>query len=194
MWHVRCSTLTPMNRGMHWGALLFTLAVAAAALPLLSGALLAPLTTPVPSATAGPESDIDTADPARLRTPLPEELHSKWYTQTAKPIIDVGETAVVTVQYRNVGHTPWFKGSPSEIRLGEIGPRPLPPAMRVDWLTPDRPAAQTEAVVNERELATFTFKVAGDAPGTYRLRLQPVVDGVKWLADEGVFVDITVRG
>lgn len=183
-----------MNRGMHWGALLFTLAVAAAALPLISGTLLAPLATPMASSTADPESENNTADPASLRTPLPEELHSEWHTQTVTPVIDVGETAVVTIQYRNVGHTPWFKGGPSEIRLGEVGTRPLPPAMRLDWLTPDRPAAQSEDVVHERQLATFTFKVAGDAPGTYRLRLQPVVDGVKWLADEGVFVDITVRG
>lgn len=183
-----------MNRGMHWGALLFTLAVAAAALPFLSSALFAPLASPVASPTGEPASETEAPDPARLRTPLPEELHSEWYTQTVGPVIDVGETAVVTIQYRNVGHTPWFKGGPSEIRLGEIGPRPLPPAMRVDWLTPDRPAAQSEAAVNERQLATFTFKVAGETPGTYRLRVQPVVDGVKWLADEGVFVDITVRG
>ena len=183
-----------MNRGMHWGALLFTLAVALAALPLLSGALFAPLAKPVASPTALPSSENETPDAASRRTPLPEELHSEWYTQTVAPVIDVGGTAVVTIQYRNVGHTPWYKGGPSEVRLGEIGPRPLPPAMRVDWLTPDRPAAQSEAVVNERQLATFTFKVAGESPGTYRLRVQPVVDGVKWLADEGVFVDITVRG
>lgn len=182
-----------VNRGMHRGALLFTIAVAAAAMLLLSGVLLAPLTTPVTS-TGEPEPEEGIPDPARLRTPLPEELHSEWYTQTVAPVIDVGGTAVVTIQYRNVGHTPWFKGGPSEIRLGEVGPRPLPPAMRVDWLTPDRPAAQSESVVHERQLATFTFKVAGDMPGTYRLRVQPVVDGVKWLADEGVFVDITVRG
>jgi hypothetical protein len=178
---------------MHRGALLFTLSVAAVAMLLLSGVLFAPLTTPV-SSTADPEPDHDTPNPASLRKPLPEELHSEWYTQTVAPVIDVGGTAVVTIQYRNVGHTPWFKGGPSEIRLGEVGPRPLPPAMRVDWLTPDRPAAQSEEVVNERQLATFTFKVAGESPGTYRLRVQPVVDGVKWLADEGVFVDITVRG
>ena len=183
-----------MNHGMHRGALLFTLAVAAAALAVLSGTLFAPLAAPVASRTADPESESETPDAAARRTPLPEELHSEWYTQTVPPVIDVGGTAVVTIQYRNVGHTPWFKGGPSEIRLGEVGLRPLPPAMRVGWLTFDRPAAQSEAVVNERELATFTFKVAGETPGTYRLRVQPVVDGVKWLADEGVFVDITVRG
>jgi hypothetical protein len=182
-----------VNRGTHRGAMLFTIAVAAAAMLLLSGVFLAPLTTPVTS-TADPGSDTDTPDPASLRTPMPEELHSQWYTQTVAPVIEVGGTAVVTIQYRNVGHTPWFKGGPSEIRLGEVGPRRLPPAMRVDWLTPDRPAAQSESVVHERQLVTFTFKVAGDAPGTYRLRVQPVVDGVKWLADEGVFVDISVRG
>jgi hypothetical protein len=183
-----------MNRGMHWGALLFTLAVAAAALPLLSGSLLAPLAAPAATSTADPESEHETANPASLRTPLPEELHSEWYTQTVAPVIGVGETADITIQYRNVGHTAWFKGGPSEVRLGEVGPRPLPPAMKVGWLTPDRPAAQTESVVDERQLASFTFKIAGDAPGTYRLRVQPVVDGVKWLADEGVYVDITVRG
>jgi hypothetical protein len=182
-----------MDRGTHWGAVLFTLAFAAVALALLSGPLLTPLTAPAGTAAEAP-LDEETPDPASLRTPLPEELHSQWYTQTVAPVIDVGDAAVVTIQFRNVGHTPWYKNSPSELRLGEVGSRPLPPAMRLDWLSPDRPAAQTESVVTEYQLATFTFKVAGIVPGTYRLRVRPVVDGVKWLDDDGVFVDITVRG
>jgi hypothetical protein len=182
----------PMNRGTHWGALLFTLAIAAAALPLLSVFLLAPLSVPASTASEA-EVEEETAEPASLRTPLPEELHSQWSTQTVAPVIDVGETAVVTMQFRNVGHTPWIKNSPSEVRLGEVGSRALPPAMRLDWFSPDRPAAQTESIVHEFQLATFTFKVTGTAPGTYRLRVRPVVDGVKWLQDEGVYVDITVR-
>ena len=181
-----------MNRGTHRGAALFTLAIAATILWVFSGSLFAPLATRTnPSADPGAETEVP--DPARLRTPLPEELHSQWYTQTVAPVLTVGETATVTQQFRNVGHTAWFKNSPSEVRLGEVGARPLPPEMRVDWLAPDRPAAQTEAVVDERQLATFTFKVAGAVPGTFRLRLRPVVDGVKWLDDDGVFVDITVR-
>jgi hypothetical protein len=181
-----------MNQGTHWGALLFTFAIAGTALLLLSGALLAPLPVP-PLPATDPSADEEVVEPARLRTHLPEELHSQWYTQTVAPVIDVGDAAVVTIQFRNVGHTPWIKNSPSELRLGEVGPRPLPPAMRLDWLMPDRPAFQSEDVVDERQLATFTFKVAGAAPGTYRLRVRPVVDGVKWLSDEGVYVDITVR-
>jgi hypothetical protein len=183
---------TPMSRGTHWGALLFTLACAVVALTLVSGPLLAPLKAPVSTATES-EPDEETPDAASLRTPLPEELHSQWYTQTVAPVINVGDSAVVTIQFRNVGHTSWIKNSPSELRLGEVGSRPLPPAMRLDWFSPDRPAVQTESVVTEYQLATFTFKVAGTTPGTYRLRVRPVVDGVKWLDDEGVYVDVTVR-
>jgi hypothetical protein len=82
--------------------------------------------------------------------------------------------------------------SPSELRLGDVGDRPLPREMRVDWAYPDRPAIQTEAIVHPQQIATFSFKVKAVAPGTFRLRLRPVVDGVTWLDDEGVFVDILV--
>jgi hypothetical protein len=177
-----------MNRGTHWGALLFTLFIAGAAVLFLSGPLLAPLTTPVSSPRPSTER------PVSLRTPLPAELHSEWVTQSAAPVIDVGGTASVTIQFRNIGTVPWVKSSPSEIRLGEVGTRPLPAGMKTEWFSPDRPAVQEESVVPARELVSFTFKITGTAPGTYRLQVRPVVDGVAWLEDQGVQVDITVRG
>lgn len=99
----------------------------------------------------------------------------------------------MTVQFRNVGQIAWVRGTPAEIRLGEVGPRPLPTDMKVDWPLPNRPAVQAERVVEVDQVATFTFKVLGVARGVYRLMVQPVVDGVTWLEDEGVFVDIDVR-
>lgn len=111
------------------------------------------------------------------RTPLPQELHSRWYTQSLSPVTAVGSLADVMIQFRNVGHTPWIKGTPSELRLGEIGERPLPHTMKVAWPLPNRPAVQTEDVVHEDQLATFSFRVAGTIPGIFRLRLRPVVDG-----------------
>jgi hypothetical protein len=173
----------------HWGPLLFTLIVGAGVLSLIAG----PISGPLPSPPVAQADDPAPTAPTNDRTPLPEELHSQWYTQTLPAVLSAGETADVTIQFRNVGHTAWVSGSPSEIRLGEVGPRPLPPAMRVDWLYGDRPARQTELIVLPQQLVTFTFKVMGAAPGAYRLNVRPVVDGVAWLNDEGVFVDITVE-
>lgn len=182
-----------MDGRMHRGALAFTLIVGAASAWMFGGWLLRPLPQ-APIEVASPSPPEEEIDPAALRTPLVAELHSEWYTQSAGPVIDVGEVADITIQFRNVGHTAWIKGSPSELRLGEVGPRPLPDSMRVDWLAWDRVAAQTEEIVLEYQLATFSFRVRGAAPGTFRLNVRPVVDGVAWLRDEGVHVDVTVRG
>jgi hypothetical protein len=179
------------DRRTHRGALLFTAVLAIAALSVVAR----PLTAPLPSATAFGDEE-DHAEPAAslyMRTPLPAELHSRWHTQSVVAPIEVGEITDVTVQFINTGHVEWIRGTPSEIRLGETGPRPLPTEMKIDWPLPNRPAVQAETIVYEDQVATFTFKVGGAAPGTYRLRLRPVVDGVKWLEDDGVYVDITVR-
>jgi hypothetical protein len=158
---------------------------------MLGGALTAPIQSPS-VVDAGEANEPEPTVVASLRVPLPVELHSEWYTQTQPLTLTAGETADITIQFVNVGHTEWIYGSPSEIRLGEVGPRPLPPEMRVDWFHWDRPARQTEFVVSPQQLVTFTFKVVGAAPGAYRLNVRPVVDGVSWLKDEGVHVDITV--
>jgi hypothetical protein len=174
--------------GIHWGALVFTLVVGIAAFALARPLLTAPL----PSA---PDSPAAEEEPALLDvpTPIPQALHSRWYTQTASPVIDVGGVGDVTIQFRNVGQTAWVRGTAAEIRLGEVGPRPLPTDMKVDWPLPNRPAVQAEPIVEVNQVATFTFKVLGVTPGVFRLMLQPVVDGVTWLEDEGVFVDIHVQ-
>lgn len=177
------------GRGFHWGALLFTGAIGLAAFALVAGPLTAPLSQN--AAPIAAEADEPT-DPHTARIPLPEELHSRWYTQSLSPVIVVGATADVMIQFRNVGHTRWIKGTPSEIRLGEVGERPLPDDMKVGWPLPNRPAVQAEEVVHENQLATFSFKIAATIPGAFRLRLRPVVDGVAWLEDEGIYIDIAV--
>lgn len=171
----------------HWGSLVFTIAVGIVIWSLLGTRFTAPIQSPSIVADE-PEPTAPVSD----RVPLPAELHSQWYTQTLPLSLTVGEVADVTIQFRNVGHTDWILGSPSELRLGEVGPLPLPPEMRVDWFKWDRPARQTELVVSSYQLATFTFQVIGASPGSYRLNLRPVVDGVTWLKDEGVYIDINV--
>lgn len=165
---------------------MFTLLVALGVLALLT-------VVDVPSHT--PAAAIAEEATARPSAPVPVAplFHSRWYTQTVDPELAVGDTAVITVVLRNVGHTAWVRDTAAEVRLGERERQPLPEAMRVNWLAGDRPAAQSEATVGEWGLATFTFEVRGATRGIFRLELRPVVDGVTWLEDDGIHVDIWVR-
>lgn len=184
---------TAHDLGTRWGAVVFTLLagaalmVAAANAPQWSRALFTPSiqTTRAPSATTAPS-------PTPVPSPPPAEaLSSQWVSQSGYPGITVRGTATITVVFRNTGTAEWRQGTPSEIRLGIIGG--FDPSMASDWPYPERPAVQARPVVRPGELATFTFEVRGTRPGTFRLRLRPVVDGVAWLNDEGVYVDVDVR-
>ena len=53
---------------------------------------------------------------------------------------------------------------------------------------PSRYARQAEAFVLPGETATFTFRIAGTADLPQTIRLRPVVDGVRWLEDEGLYL------
>jgi hypothetical protein len=176
-----------LRHDTHWGSLAFTLVVGVVVWTMIG----ATITAPIPAASVVDADEPEPTPPPSDRVPFPAELHSQWYTQTQPLFLTIGETADVMIQFRNVGHTDWIYGSPSELRLGEVGPRPLP-EMRVDWFHWDRPARQNEFVVTPYQLATFTFRIAGAVPGVFRLNVRPVVDGVAWLEDEGVHVEITV--
>lgn len=138
------------------------------------------------------------AEPApSVATPIPVLLHSKWVAQSPHQTIGLGEVASIWVTLRNTGIAAWAKGSPAEARLGLVGSpeevRRIREALAVDWVLPDRPARQDEAYVSRGAETRFTFKVKGARPGTYRLHLRPVVDGVAWLEDDGAYIDVTVR-
>ena len=123
--------------------------------------------------------------------------HSKWVSQTANPQLGPGETSGdVTITFRNNGSKPWTKGvSGQQANLGIRNDDRTWSSLAVNWLAPDRPAAQNEATVAPGANGTFTFKVrAPQAPSTYVLALRPVIDGVTWLEDDGVFVAVSVSG
>ena len=124
-------------------------------------------------------------------------FHSKWIGQSPNPVLAPGATSAdLTVTFRNSGTRAWVKGTPGQqANLGIRNDDRTWSALAVNWLTPDRPAAQNVASVAPGANATFTFRVkAPQAPSTYVLAMRPVVDGVTWLEDEGVFFAITVSG
>ncbi|TMC34245.1 MAG: hypothetical protein E6J24_06920 [Chloroflexi bacterium] len=123
--------------------------------------------------------------------------HGKWVSQSANPTLAPGATSGdLTVTIQNTGTKTWTKGTlGQEARLGIKNDDRTWAPLAVNWLSPDRVAAQTEASVGPGQNASFTFKVkAPQTPSTYVLAMRPVIDGVQWLEDQGIFVAVTVSG
>jgi hypothetical protein len=122
-------------------------------------------------------------------------FHSAWVAQSAYPTLRFGASAQVFVQVRNTGTATWTKGTNTEARIGVIGDDATLTTLGISdgWLLASRPAAQTEAAVAPGQTATFSFLVKGGRLGSFPLRLRPVVDGLTWLEDQGIFLQITVN-
>ncbi len=180
--------------GLHRGALAFTAMVGVILLAVAATWTSSPFDL---TARSSPPHVLATASPAPVVTAPPatapprDELASRWVAQYGDPVLVVGGTTTITLQFRNAGGATWRRGSPSEVRLGIVGDQ-VDAGMALDWPYPTRPAVQEEAVVVPGAMATFAFKVKGTRAGTFRLHLRPVVDGIAWLDDEGVYVDLKV--
>jgi hypothetical protein len=116
-------------------------------------------------------------------------------SQTAVPTIGIGETATVSLTFKNTGGLTWTRGTASEARLGVAGDDTFFSmlGMAVSWPFASRPAVQDNATVPPGASTSFTFRVKGVAPGSYLLRLRPVIDGVTWMEDQGVYVVVSIR-
>src|SRR5437867_3814740 len=118
--------------------------------------------------------------------------HAAWVDQSPWPTLPPGGTVPYTIHFRNSGDTTWQRGSPFRqvnLAVGGDSTGPADAGMAVGWLSANRVATTSEVTVPPNGLATFTFTLrAPSAPGTYRLALHPVLEGVQHLEDEGVFV------
>ena len=131
-------------------------------------------------------------------TPAPRNVpsyHSAWVGQSAYPTMSVGGSAPVFVQVKNTGTATWVKGTGTEARIGVVGDDVTFAQLGFadGWLLSSRPAAQTEALVAPGQVATFNFSVKGVRLGAYPLRLRPVIDGLTWMEDQGIFLQLTVN-
>ncbi|MGH2490928.1 MAG: hypothetical protein ACRDF9_05410 [Candidatus Limnocylindria bacterium] len=126
--------------------------------------------------------------------PSASTLRSRWVSQSVPEVIGLGRTATATFAFRNIGSTPWIRGTAAEARLGIVDDdrRFFDLGLALDWPTPNRLAVQTEDVVEVGQVATFSFGLRGSVTGRHHIRVRPVVDGVVWMDDEGVYFDIVV--
>ena len=123
------------------------------------------------------------------------DYHSRWVSQSAYPTLRAGEVSgLLSISFRNAGSETWTKGIlGQEARLAVNLDDAMWAPLGVNWMSANRVAPQSEASVGPGGTATFSFQVrAPTAPGTYAIHLRPVIDGVVWMEDEGVFLYITV--
>src|SRR5438105_4866820 len=138
---------------------------------------------------------ISGSSPAPVAPPADSGLHSTWAGQTSVPLLQPAATSQVTLSFRNTGTKTWTKGTAgSQVALGVRNDDTSFAAMGMNagWPTANRVAVQNEASVAPGGTATFSFTVrAPFAAGTVKLPLRPVIDGVAWLEDQGVFVPVS---
>jgi len=123
------------------------------------------------------------------------DYHSRWVSQSAYPTLRAGEVSgLLSISFRNAGSETWTKGIlGQEARLAVNLDDAMWAPLGVNWMSANRVAPQSEASVGPGGTATFSFQVrAPTEPGTYAIHLRPVIDGVVWMEDEGVFLYITV--
>ena len=124
-------------------------------------------------------------------------LHSAWVSQTAVPALQPAATQSVSLLFRNSGTKTWQKGvADSQVALGINGDNQTFSAlgMNVGWPSANRVAVQNESAVPPGGIATFTFAIkAPFGGGLVNIPLRPVVDGVAWLEDQGIFVPVVTN-
>ena len=122
--------------------------------------------------------------------------HSAWVSQSAYPTLAANQISMpLTISFQNTGTQSWTKGLiGQEARLGVYLDDTQWVPLAVNWVYTNRVAAQSEASVPPGAVGSFTFQVrAPSTPGRYAIHLRPVIDGVTWMEDQGVFLYITVQ-
>jgi hypothetical protein len=183
-----------LSRAKSRRAMLTSLALALL-LPVFVALLVADAPRPQPEISSVGEDDA--ADPALALVSAPPAgaLHSRWMSQSPLRVVDLGGITTLSISFRNVGSTPWIRGSKAEARLGILNDdrRFFELGFAQDWLAPDRPTAQIEGVVSPGSLAIFSFQLRGAVTGVHRIPVRPLVEGVTWMEDEGAYVEVWVR-
>jgi len=119
---------------------------------------------------------------------------SSWNSQSNYPTLHGGESATLFIKFRNNGQATWTKDM---IHLGTANPLDRIPIFThgSGWVSANRVELKEDSV-SPASLGTFEFVYTvpeGTSPGVYREYFRPVADGVQWMEDQGVYLDIAVE-
>jgi len=178
----------------------------AVALIVASGLTLAPSERAAIAVAAECVSNVGPGipPPASVPSGIPG-FHAAWYGQSGYPTLCPGQPAKAVVAFYNSGSLGWIRDPEHYAALGNWGPSPgqdQPSILGGDGThgTPNtrfagynRPAAMPADYIGPGQVAWFQFTVkAPRTPGTYRFYLRPLIEGVQWMEDYGVFWQVTV--
>ncbi len=122
------------------------------------------------------------------------------YTDSSKTTnsssnILAGNKAYAVLKIKNTGNQTWSKTGANPVRLGTV--RPLErqsPFCDSTWISCSRPASMVETSVAPGGTATFEFWLQTPAQGgQFNEYFGPVVEGIQWLRDIGLFYGINVQ-
>lgn len=120
---------------------------------------------------------------------------AQWVGQSSYPSLNAGDSATLWAEFRNTGQTSWNKSGYSAIRLGTSHPKDRESIFKSNWPYQNRINLDQDSV-SPGQVGRFTFDISvpvGTPSGIYREYFQPVVDGLMWLEDYGVYWDVTVN-
>lgn len=125
----------------------------------------------------------------------PAIYSAQWVAQSGYPSLTPGGTADLWVEFKNVGNTTWKADGSTPVRLGTSRPLDRESQFFADsWINKNRVTAMTPSEVAPGQVAKFNFQVkAPNKVGTTKEYFRPVVDGVTWLEDHGVYWDMRVE-
>lgn len=128
-------------------------------------------------------------------------FHSRWAGQSDTVELAPGQLVDLAVRLRNTGDRAWVSGSlGAQAHLGSSAPldntRDFERGVLVAPVpgTQNRYAEPDTAEVGPGAVATFAMRLrAPSSMGAYRIYLRPVIEGVTWLEDEGIYLEVVVR-
>lgn len=126
----------------------------------------------------------------------PASYHVEWHSQSDWPVLQTEEITTAWVKFTNTGTATWYNYGDHPVRLGTSHDQDRNSDFyKHTWLSANRPAKLKESKVEPGEVGTFEFYLkAPITPGTYDEYFQPVVEGITWMEDWGVFLRATVEG
>lgn len=194
---------------MRLGRLAAATVVIAAGIAAFGGAAPSENVPTAAAATCTPSVGPGIAAPASVPSGIPG-FHAAWYGQSGYPVLCTGQISRAVVAYYNSGSIGWYSGFDTSAFLGTWNPEPGQDRASViggdgthgspntRWNAYNRPATvpingRYGAYVGPNQIAWFQFTVkAPPTPGTYRLYIRPLIEGVQWMEDYGVYWQITV--